>query len=196
MEIQQKQEPMRETIETILLASACLFLAGLNLWNEFKDWFNKTYQRKDRCNAKDDNRNTVVSSVMGKSKTVFKSLPVNQNQKKEQEAVKEEDSIDLEKEAIPLNIASGQNVTHDQGVTVDEFQLLAGTLRGKAIPKEKELQIRETLQKMQGTDLFEQIVGKVSGAESIIVRMLDGMSEQKDNTEDSDNLFDIGKYVN
>ncbi|WP_163310035.1 hypothetical protein [Dysgonomonas sp. 521] len=195
---------MREIIGTVLLASACLFLAGLNLWNEFKDWFNKTYQRKDEYRTDTNNGNERnkkgVPDIMGKPKTVFKSLPVNQNQKKEQEAVKEEDenspihSIDLEKEAIPLNIVPGKNTVHDQGVTVDEFQLLADTLQGKVIPKGKELQIRETLHKVKSTDLFGQITGLFNGAESIVVSILDDIGAGATST--INNRFDIGKYIN
>ncbi len=33
-----------EKIKAILLATACFFMACLNLWNEFKDWFDRKYQ--------------------------------------------------------------------------------------------------------------------------------------------------------
>lgn len=63
-----------EKIKAILLATACFFMACLNLWNIFKDWFDNKYQ------SRQDDKNRKVSSlikepipdIIGKSKFKLK----------------------------------------------------------------------------------------------------------------------------
>lgn len=197
-----------EKYKMVLLAVACLFMAGLNLWNEFKDWFNKNYQKrtdnrqagKVQFNEKGKGKD-MPPSVIGKSKTVLTFSATNQNQEKEQQKEKEEEKpfhsidleIDLEKETIPLDIVPDKGYEYSQAVSVDEFNLLANTLQGKPILEENQPQIKETLQKVQGTDLFEQLVSQVKGAKDITSRILDDMDNKTPNNSFVE--FDFNKYI-
>ena len=78
---------MIETIGKIILVIACLFIAGLNLWNEFSDWFNKKYQKRSDNNqpAKSitkEKEKGIVPNIIGESnsgyalkkKRIFRSI--------------------------------------------------------------------------------------------------------------------------
>ncbi len=194
-----------EKYKMVLLAVACLFMAGLNLWNEFKDWFDKRYQRKEKADNPDESNWKSVPDVIGKSKTVFHS------QKEPEQSRQEENipihSMDLEKEENPIAyydgpvsseeeiiLYNGNDAIYSQGqsVTVDEFGILANTLQGKPVPKHEETQVREALQKVQGTDLFEQLVSQVKGAKGIADKIMDGAGN---NNEASNTGFDFNKYI-
>lgn len=112
---------------TIALAAACLFMAGLNMWNEFKDWFDKNYQRRDgnkqagkaQSHEQGKDRDTLCD-VIGKSKFNVKEEELKRKQKEAEQAEKitaetEEQntlvlSMDLEKEknlpepAVTINV--------------------------------------------------------------------------------------------
>lgn len=191
-----------EKYKMALLAVACLFMAGLNLWHEFKDWFNKNYQkRKDneqagkvQSNEKGKDKD-VPPSVIGKSKTVLTFSTANKRQEKEEEKPFHsiDLEIDLEKEVIPLDVSLGRDNEYNQAVSVDEFNLLADTLKGQPISKENEPQIKETLQKVQGTDLFEQLVSQVKGAKDITSGILGGTDNEIPNYNTVE--FNFNKYI-
>lgn len=94
-----------QTIGMIVLAIACLFMAGLNLWNEFKDWFDKKYERKNspcyKAPAYDHNKpvldERVIPDIVGKSKTDFKLM--REQQKEREERQKAEQARKLAEEA-------------------------------------------------------------------------------------------------
>lgn len=70
---------MIETIEKIILVIACLFMAGLNLWNEFSDWFNKKYQKRSDNNqpAKSitkEKQKGIVPNIIGESKFRLRTI--------------------------------------------------------------------------------------------------------------------------
>lgn len=192
----------------ILLSFACLYMAGLNLWLLFKDWFNEKYQKKDRSQPSEQKQEarvgksrTDIPDIVGKSKFQLQSTPKQEkNEPKTEQPFHSENlereakaaDVDLEKEAIPLTIPTNnkeQSSTYDQSVTVDEFQLLADTLQGKAIPKHEEAQAKETLQKMQDTELFNQFAKQVKGAEGRALEILRLSEDNKsDKQSDTNNL--------
>lgn len=198
-----------EKIKAIALAVACLFMAGLNLWNEFKDWFDKKYQRKDKdisqskIPAKEEEK-APVSDIIGKSKFRMTTPSADTSKEDENEPFHSEqlekeppikELINTEDESIPLNIMPNQDTVQDQGVTVDEFQMLANTLHGKPVSNRNESQIKDTLQKMQGTSLLEQFTSQVKGAESIAGRILGEFEKEDEESDNTNGGFDFSKYV-
>lgn len=139
-----------EKIKAILLAAACLFMAGLNMWNEFKDWFDKTYQRKDG-NRKDEKKTSGskvvldergIPDVVGKSRFNLQEEELRRKQKQEEQArrlaevaekAEEEQnkpvhSVDLEKEENPLQeyggpVSSEEDIILYAGHTKDDAAL-------------------------------------------------------------------------
>jgi len=116
----------------ILLAIACLFMAGLNLWILFKDWFDKKYQKRTDTKQNNNNNNNVnenknLPSIIGKSKYNLREEMEKERLKKQSEellkriedlekkqlaGVVEENnapvhSMDLEKEKYPLQEYTG-----------------------------------------------------------------------------------------
>ncbi|MDH6309428.1 hypothetical protein M2451_002686 [Dysgonomonas sp. PFB1-18] len=220
-----------KTIGIIALTIACLFMAGLNLWNEFKDWFDKKYQRKEQGKPdnqsmdirKDETKN--IPDIIGKSKFNLKEEELKQKQRQAEQTRKitvdvEENnipihSIDLEKEENPLSgytgpISSEDEIildtqydktdivqSKDQSFTMDEFELLAKTLQGKPMPEKEEKQIPEILQRVHGTNLYEQFISQVNGAEAIagnILRLAEIDSEM-DNNNNSSNTGNLSKFI-
>lgn len=187
---------MIETIGKIILVIACLFMAGLNLWNEFSDWFNKKYQKRSDNNQPSksitkEKQKGIVPNIIGESKFRLRT--------KEEENIPfhsielEKEQINPEDELVPLDIVSNQNTIHDQGITVDEFEILANTLQGKIIPRDIESQVKETLQKMKGTNLLEQFTSRVKGAEGIANKILASFDNNEKNINNTG--FDFSKYI-
>ena len=85
-----------EKIKAILLATACLFMACLNMWNIFKDWFDKKYQsRQENKNRKEHSpTKESIPDIIGKSK--FKLKEDNIFKQAEPEQIKPEDLLKKE----------------------------------------------------------------------------------------------------
>lgn len=215
---------MMETIEKILLVIACLFMAGLNLWLEFKGWFSKRYQRKDKTGDKKQEprlQNEGIPDIMGKSKFNLREVqiqadrekrereqkqepaqtpaaqpnPVIHSERLEQENLSESKPAESEEDiSLPVAIQDRIDVElqGSQSITMDEFELLTKTLEGKSISQNEESHVPEILQKVQGTNLYEQFIGQVNGAEKIdsnILALAEIDSEENNsNSSNSGNL--------
>lgn len=66
-----------EKIKAILLATACFFMACLNLWNIFKDWFDKKYQSRKEHSKKGTPRKDTIPDIVGKSKFKLKENSIS-----------------------------------------------------------------------------------------------------------------------
>lgn len=216
---------MIETGGKIILIIACLFMAELNLWLEFKSWFEKKYQRKDKTDnkpqiPKSKLQNDEVPDIVGKSNLNLHEVQVQAKRKKQlQEQGQQSDvakeqpnqvihSEQLEQESLPDNqpvnseedillpIAIQDKINVElqgsQSITMDEFELLAKTLEGKSISQNEESHVPEILQKVQGTNLYEQFIGQVNGAEKIASNILAlaeiDSEENNSNSSNSGNL--------
>lgn len=67
-----------EKLKAILLAMACFFMACLNLWNIFKDWFDNKYQsrQEDKNNKELSSTKEVIPDIVGKSKFKLKEKSI------------------------------------------------------------------------------------------------------------------------
>lgn len=192
---------MIETIGKIILVIACLFMAGLNLWNEFSDWFNKKYQKRSDNNQPTksitkEKQKGIVPNIIGESKFRLRTIEEENipfHSIELEKDLPEKEQINPEDELVPLDIVSNQNTIHDQGVTIDEFEMLANTLQRKIIPRDIESQVKETLQKMKGTNLLEQFTSRVKGAEGIANKILGSFDNNEKNINNTG--FDFSKYI-
>lgn len=219
---------MMETIGKIILIIACLFMAGLNLWLEFKDWFSKRYQRKDETGDKKQEpklQNDRTPDIVGKSKFNLHEVQVQAAKEKREREQKQEPaptpaeqpnpvihSEQLEQESLPdsepaeseedisLPVAIQDRIDVElqgsQSITIDEFELLAKTLEGKPISQNEEKHVPEILQKVQGTNLYEQFIGQVNGAEKIASNIL-ALAEidSEENNSHSSNTGNLSKFI-
>lgn len=87
-----------EKIKAILLAMACFLMACLNLWNIFKDWFDKKYQSRkgDVEENQAPQKQEQIPDIIGKSK--FKLS--DERKPKQEEPIKQDDL--LKKEIVEL----------------------------------------------------------------------------------------------
>lgn len=219
---------MMETIGKIILIIACLFMAGLNLWLEFKDWFSKRYQRKDETGDKKQEpklQNDRTPDIVGKSKFNLHEVQVQAAKEKREREQKQEPaptpaeqpnpvihSEQLEQESLPdsepaeseedisLSVAIQDRIDVElqgsQSITMDEFEMLAKTLEGKPISQNEEKHVPEILQKVQGTNLYEQFIGQVNGAEKIASNIL-ALAEidSEENNSHSSNTGNLSKFI-
>lgn len=83
-----------EKIKAILLAMACFFMACLNLWNIFKDWFDEKYQSRKEDNDKKKSYPTkeLIPDIIGKSN--FKLS--DERKPKQEESLKQDDPLKQE----------------------------------------------------------------------------------------------------
>ena len=225
LKIKTKMEIDTEKIKMAVLAVACLYMAGLNLWILFKDWFNEWYRKKkDRKVAR---RNSVeldergIPSFVGKSKTDTKLLASLKNKQQQIEENKPIQGILLEptigrKEPEPatkstndLLVSSEEEIilcsgydksdaelAGNQSFMIDEFELMAKSLQGKPITKGEEHQVAEIIIRAQGTDLYEQMVNQIDGAKQRALIVLKGSEAEESISGGSKNGgFDLSRYV-
>lgn len=203
-----------EKYALILLFFACLFMAGLNLWLIFKEWFNKNYAKK--CPEKDTTNyigksKTQENLIIGESKF---NLEQERQKRNEVETIKANDpilSIPLEEVSEhPLNnqpISSEEGISLDtiytredaelansQGVTIDQFKMLAQSLSNNAISKEEALQVADIIPKVRGTDMSQQYMGQVKGTEQKVLEII-SMAESENEDIIAKSNFDFTRYL-
>lgn len=222
-----------EKIKAILLATVCFFMACLNLWNIFKDWFDEKYQsrQKDKDSKERSPTKEPIPDIIGKTK--FKLS--DERKPKQEEALKEDDPLKKEiaelKElvlqqskmieenkpfmSIPMEVKGPSDIDPDTiddetipvltekersqfstGTTIDEFELVVRTLKGKPITKEEETQVGQIIPKIDGTDIYNQFTRQIHGAEeramAILNRVENGRQAISGNEIDS---FDYMKFI-
>lgn len=215
-----------------LLVVVCIYMAGLNLWLLFKDWFNERYARKKTDNIEHDSNKRVarvgasktadVPSIIGKSKFKLEKEEQNQNQleqeikalKYELEGIKKNQiihSIPLDKEVEPppdnRSVSSEEEIiiqhpnpdkkdmelASSQSFTMDEFSLMAKSLSGKAVTKQEEKLVAQIIPKMKSTDMYQQFIGQVKGAEG---RAMDILRMAEDNEPDNQTgMSNLSKFI-
>ncbi|NDV47449.1 hypothetical protein D0T49_10365 [Paludibacter sp. 221] len=83
-----------EKIKAILLATVCFLMACLNLWNIFKDWFDKKYQSRKEHSKKGIPRKDPIPDIVGKSKFKLKEKSISKQT--EPEPIRPEDPLKKE----------------------------------------------------------------------------------------------------
>ena len=223
-----------EKIKAILLAMACFFMACLNLWNIFKDWFDKKYQsrKEDNDRKKHSPTKETIPNIIGKSKFKLKEESVSKQSeaesisedplKKEIAELKElvlqqskmieenrpfmsipievKESSDfgpdtLDEESIPL-LTEKERSEFSTGTSLNEFELVVRTLKGKPITKEEEAEVGYIIPKIEGTDIYNQFTKQIHGAEERATAILNRIedSRQTPSGNGSDN-FDYMKFI-
>ncbi|MDH6355833.1 hypothetical protein M2132_002183 [Dysgonomonas sp. PH5-45] len=179
-----------EKIKAILLATACFFMACLNLWNIFKDWFDKKYQSRKEDNDKKKCSLTKepIPDIIGKTKFRLKDNILKQTQpepiipegllKKEIAELKElvlQQSKMIEENkpfmSIPLEVKESSDIDLD---TIDDETIPILTEKGRAqfstgTPLDEfELVVRtlkgNPITKEEETQV-EQIIPKIEGTD-------------------------------
>lgn len=213
-----------------VLVVVCLYMAVLNLWLLFKDWFNErfeTKQNKDNPNkrvgrvgvAKVDEKHV---SIIGKSKYNIEREATKQSQlEQEIKTLKDEleefkrnqiiHSMPLEKEVEPppdnravsseeefLILAPNPDkmdteLSSSQSFTMDEFGLMAKSLSSKAVTKQEEKLVAEIIPKMKGTDMYQQFIGQVKGAEGRAMEIL--RMAENDESDNQPGMGNLSKFI-
>ncbi len=230
-----------EKIKAILLAAACFFMACVNLWNEFKDWFDRKYQPRKGQGANEKEPSPTkepVPDIVGKSK--FKLTPDNYPLKQEKsikqvEPTSEQENplkkeiaelkelvlqqskmieenkpflsvpmewetpagntpVDLEKETVQV-LTEKERSPFSTGTSLDEFELVVRTLKGKPITKDEETQVGQIIPKIEGTDIYHQFTRQIQGAEERAMEILNRIEDGKQTTVENESEFDFGKYI-
>jgi hypothetical protein len=227
-----------EKIKAILLATACFFMACLNLWNIFKDWFDKKYQPQNRDKDKQSSTKgkEPIPDIIGKSEFQLRNEDYRKDAKPTQEeAVTLEDPIKKEiaelkelvlqqskmieenkpfmsipiKEIAPseidletiddesvLVLTENQRSPFSTGTSIDEFELVVKTLKGKPITKEEETQVEQIIPKIEGTDIYNQFTRQIQGAEERAMAILNRIEDNRQVLSgDESGGFDYRKYV-
>ncbi|KAA6327019.1 hypothetical protein EZS27_023955 [termite gut metagenome] len=197
-----------EKFGAFLLVVACLFMACLNLWNLFKEWFDSKYQPRN------ENKDSSSEKVGEENDGIDKHIYIYKDKLKEKDvdlqtefaAPKQNEpflSIDmdkkewLEEETVLLETTSRGKEhpeSFDSGTTMDEFELVAKALRGKPINKREEQQAGHVITKIAGTELFKQFTLQITGAQERAEAILNRL-DNEDSKEDDFNNFDISRYI-
>ncbi|KAA6348344.1 hypothetical protein EZS27_004234 [termite gut metagenome] len=206
-----------EKFGAFLLVVACLFMACLNLWNLFKEWFDSKYQprneNKDSSAERAGEENDGIDKHIYIYKDKLKEKDKGMNVKTEFADLKQNEpslSIDMEKEYPPNNNqvhmeeetvlleTTSRGKEHpesfDSGATMDEFELVAKALRGKPINKREEQQAGHIITRIAGTELFKQFTLQIRGAQERAEAILNRL-DNEDSKEDDFSNFDISRYI-
>jgi hypothetical protein len=221
-----------EKIKAILLATACFFMACLNLWNIFKDWFDKKYQSKnmDKDNQSSIKEKEPIPDIIGKSKFQLKNENYSKDAKTTQEdpikkeiaelkelvlqqskimeenkpfmsiPIKEvvhpdDDPVNLEEESVTV-LSEKERSQFSTGTSIDEFELVVKTLKGKPITKEEETQVEQVIPKIEGTDIYNQFTKQIQGAEERAMAILNRIEENRQALSGNESgSFDYMKYI-
>lgn len=205
-----------EKIKAILLATACFFMACLNLWNIFKDWFDNKYQsrQKDKDSKERSPTKEPIPDIIGKTKFKLKEESISKQAepepiepenplKKEIAELKElvlqqskmieenkpfmsipldtlvsDEEIDYEEEPLPI-LTEKERSQFSTGTTLDEFELVVKTLKGKPITKEEETQVGCIIPKIEGTDIYNQFTRQIHGAEERAMAILNRVEDSR-----------------
>lgn len=213
-----------------VLVVVCLYMAVLNLWLLFKDWFNEHFEKKKEKEnpnkrvgrvgiAKVDERQV---SIMGESKYNLEKEATKQSQlEQEIKTLKDEleefkrnqiiHSMPLEKEVEPppdnravsseeefLILAPNPDkmdteLSSSQSFTMDEFGLMAKSLSSKAVTKQEEKLVAEIIPKMKGTDMYQQFIGQVKGAEGRAMEIL--RMAENDESDNQPGMGNLSKFI-
>ncbi|KAA6300335.1 MAG: hypothetical protein EZS26_003528 [Candidatus Ordinivivax streblomastigis] len=199
----------------LLLVVACLFMACLNLWNLFKEWFDSKYQPRN------ENKGFSPKKVEERNDGIDKHIYIYKDKLKEKDvdlknefaALKQNEpfmSVGMEKE-YPPNInqvhmeeetiflettsrGKENSESFESGITMDEFELVAKALRGKPINKREEQQAGHVITRIAGTELFKEFTLRVCGAQERAEAILNRLDNEDSNEDDFSN-FDISRYI-
>ncbi|KAA6320335.1 hypothetical protein EZS27_029881 [termite gut metagenome] len=199
-----------EKFGAFILVVACLFMACLNLWNLFKEWFDSKYQpgneNKDSSSEKAGEQNDGIDKHIYIYKDQLKEKDVDlktefADPKQNEPFLSIDMDMDkkewLEEETVLLETTSRGKEnpeSFDSGTTMDEFELVAKALRGKPINKREEQQAGHIITKIAGTELFKEFTLRVRGAQERAEAILNRL-ENEDSKEDDFNNFDISRYI-
>ncbi|KAA6336784.1 hypothetical protein EZS27_015083 [termite gut metagenome] len=206
---------MIEQTGALLLALACIFMAGLNLWNLFKVWFDSKYQPRnenkdssaEKAGEKNDGIDKYKYIYIYPDKLKQKDMDVKnefadpkQNEpfmsvNMEKEYPPNNNQVNLEEETVP--VVKGKitaSCVFDSGTTMDEFEAIAKILKGNPIAKDERKQAIQSMMKVQGTDIYNQLVNRIGGARE---RAMEALNEWEQETSGNFPIgnFDWSKYI-
>lgn len=221
-----------EKIKAILLATACFFMACLNLWNIFKDWFDKKYQSKNRDKDKQSptKEKEPIPDIIGKSKFQLKNEDYHKKESvKQEDPIKKEiaelkelvlqqskmieenkpfmsipikdvvppdgEPVNLEEESVTV-LSEKERSQFSTGTSIDEFELVVKTLRGKPITQEEETQVEQIIPKIEGTDIYNLFTKQIQGAEERAMAILNRIEDNRQALSGNESGgFDYMKYI-
>jgi hypothetical protein len=209
----------KEQIGALILAIACIFMAGLNFWNLFKDWFDEKYQIRNTDNV--PIREKEVPNIIGKSKFVLTQEMETRETRLEREVaelkkelasqksqegdkpfmsipMKNVDShdnelVDLEEEGIPI-VTERERSLFDSGTTLDEFEAVVKVLKGNPLSHVEKKDAVHSMIKIKGTDIYNQLLDRIDGAKERALEALDE-KESTDSEGSSGGFSGLDKYI-
>ncbi|KAA6305833.1 hypothetical protein EZS27_042513 [termite gut metagenome] len=103
--------------------------------------------------------------------------------------------VNFEEETVP--VVKGKitaSCVFDSGTTMDEFEAIAKILKGNPIAKYERKQAIQSMMKVQGTDIYNQLVNRIGGARK---RAMEALNEWEQETSGNFPIgnFDWSKYI-
>jgi hypothetical protein len=101
----------------------------------------------------------------------------------------------INEESIPL-LTENQRSSFSTGTTIDEFELVVKTLKGKPITQEEKTQVEQIIPKIEGTDIYNQFTRQIQGAEERAMAILNRIEDNRQVLSGNDyNGFDYERYI-
>lgn len=164
----------------------------------------KTVKRQSEPKASNNSRKTKTESDYTNLDIEYdenESVDIHMLQEEPEKTFSDVPDFEEEEEEWRQYGISGANIGFAQGVTFDELNNVGAVLRtNKSVPAQKETAI-ETVQRLQGTELFALLEDSIKGASEKIAILLDSALSSENQTGSSflrkNNLdeFDIGEFV-
>jgi hypothetical protein len=104
--------------------------------------------------------------------------------------------LEREENFIPLpGGRPGNDWGFDSGTVPDEFEAMVQVMKGRPVSGEVQRQAVQAIQKTEGTEIYNHLIGSISGAQVRVQEVLNGMGRGDSRDSDSSGNFDIMRYI-
>jgi hypothetical protein len=88
-----------------------------------------------------------------------------------------------------------ERVVYDSGTTFDEFEAMVQLMKGRPVTRDVQQQAIRTMQKNQGTEIYNQLIADIITSKEQVQAALNGGEKPDNNNGDSLEVFDMNKYI-
>jgi predicted nuclease with TOPRIM domain len=104
--------------------------------------------------------------------------------------------LEREEETMPIPTGKLENDSvYDSGTMPDEFDAMVQVMKGRPVSSGVQRQAVQAMQKTEGTEIYNRLVGSISGAQERVREALNGTGKADNGNSDSAANFDVMRYV-
>jgi chromosome segregation ATPase len=104
--------------------------------------------------------------------------------------------LELHENNLPSVIGTpDRDTVYDSGTTPDKFEAMIQVMKGSPVSNDTHRQAFQAIQKTEGTEIYNQLVGRISGASERLEAALNMVKQPEVNIDADGKNTDIMKYI-